>query len=102
MTLCEQYLFEYVLYYLQVECSADQQFPDTFTVQKVAEDDVQRFNYVACMVPFVRDLITDVSYVMHGRNKNNVLFLLTLSCLAIMVGRIWDCMLKFYKKYSVE
>ena len=73
MLLSVHYLFEYITYYLQVECSADQQFPDTFTVQKVAEDDVQRFNYVACMVPFVRDLITDVSYYTECMVKTEII-----------------------------
>ena len=42
-------------------CSERQQYRDAFTLQKVEYNDVKDFNYVAGMVPFIRDLIMDVS-----------------------------------------
>ena len=55
-------IYYIVLFYtIQIKCSERQQYRDAFTLQKVEYNDVKDFNYVAGMVPFIRDLIMDVS-----------------------------------------
>ena len=41
--------------------SASRQYPDAFTFQKVSEDEVNHFNYVAGMIPFIKELTDRVS-----------------------------------------
>jgi len=44
-----------------VSASGESQYDDAFTIQMVEDEHVNEFNYVAGMVPFLRNLIKDVS-----------------------------------------
>ena len=65
------------------------QYDDAFTLQKVEDDYVQIFNYMAGMVPVIQKLITDVSredllqivmYCGHMIISRDVLYCLLLIC----------------------
>ena len=47
--------------YLKVTGSSESQYDDAFTIQRVEDENVLEFNYVAGMVPFLQNLIKDVS-----------------------------------------
>ena len=44
-----------------MSASGESQYDDAFTIQMVEDEHVNEFNYVAGMVPFLRNLIKDVS-----------------------------------------
>ena len=44
----------------QVAVSGERMYMDAFTLQQVSQDCVDDFNFVAGMVPFLKDLITSV------------------------------------------
>ena len=46
---------------MQIGVSQEMQYDDAFTLQKVEDDYVRIFNYMAGMVPVIQKLIIDVS-----------------------------------------
>lgn len=51
----------YVFTIIKVSASGESQYDDAFTIQNVEDEHVNEFNYVAGMVPFLQNLIKDVS-----------------------------------------
>lgn len=45
----------------QVSASSESMYDDAYTIQQVMTEDTQNFNYVAGIVPFLFNLIQDVS-----------------------------------------
>lgn len=45
----------------QVSASSESMYDDAYTIQQVMADDTHNFNYVAGIVPFLFNLIQDVS-----------------------------------------
>ena len=41
--------------------SAEMHYDDAFTLQKVEDENIEVFNYMAGMVPFIQKVITEVS-----------------------------------------
>ena len=44
----------------QIGTSDEMQYDDAFTMQVIEQEDVDNFNYVAGMVPFIQKIISDV------------------------------------------
>lgn len=54
------YLHFLVDFDFQVAASGESQYDDAFTIQRVEKCQVDEFNYVAGMVPFLLNLVKDV------------------------------------------
>jgi hypothetical protein len=69
----------------KVSASGESQYDDAFTIQMVEDIQVAEFNYVAGMVPFLQNIIKDVSPSMH----------LKLIQLNFIVTRIFIILIRF-------
>lgn len=58
--LFTEYLQFLVDFDFQVAASGESQYDDAFTIQRVEKCQVDEFNYVAGMVPFLLNLVKDV------------------------------------------
>lgn len=50
-----------MVFFVQISASGEKMYHDAYTIQKVEDQHLNSFNYVTGMVPFLLNLIKDVS-----------------------------------------